>query len=332
MNELLGIKGEDITKGYLDERILKRLRIDTRMTGGMPRAESENFKRLPDGFITEWGIEYKAINGHYEIVRNPLKGMTLDEVKKFPFPRASDIDPKVYDEYREHARSLYESTDYAVIAQHPCLGVLELGCWMFGFDDFLYRIAGEPETAEWFFGKILDYQKEVIERYYSAVGPYIDCTTSGDDFGTQQSPFLSAAMFDEMIAPFFKERIRYTKTFTDAFYQHHTCGSVYRLIPSLLECGVDILNPIQPRTFEMEPERLKADYGDRMAFWGGVDTQQLLRDGDVETVKREVKALLHIFGTDGGYILAPAHCIQPDVPAENVIAVYDAAAEMYGLQ
>ncbi len=78
------------------------------------------------------------------------------------------------------------------------------------------------------------------------MGEYIQCTTSGDDFGTQRAPFMSTATFQEMIAPYLKERIAYTKKFTNAFYQHHTCGAVFDLIPTLIDCGVDILNPIQP--------------------------------------------------------------------------------------
>ncbi len=86
-------------------------------------------------------------------------------------------------------------------------------------------------------------------------------------------------MFDEFIRPCLKERIAYTKCYTDAFYKHHTCGSVYTFIPAMIDCGVDILNPVQPGVYQMECERLKADFGDRLAFWGGLDTQHLLPGG-----------------------------------------------------
>lgn len=90
---------------------------------------------------------------------------------------------------------------------------------------------------------------------------------------------MSNAMFDEFIRPCLKERIAYTKCYTDAFYKHHTCGSVYTFIPAMIDCGVDILNPVQPGVYQMECERLKADFGDRLAFWGGLDTQHLLPGG-----------------------------------------------------
>ena len=328
MKKILGIEGEYDGPGFVDERILLKLNIDTRMTGGMPSPPNDalwkwRYMDYADKYsVGIWGIGYARGEGNFEQVKRPLQDKTLDEIKTFPFPKASDIDKSVFEQYRLHAKNLYENTDYAVIAQHPCFGVFEIGCWMFGFDDFLYRLAGEPETVHWFFGEILKYQKEVIKLYYGAIGEYIQGTTSGDDFGTQHGTFMSVKMFDELVLPYMKERIRYTKTFTDAYFQHHTCGSVFRLIPSLIECGVDILNPIQPNAFEMDPGRLKAEYGDRISFWGGIDTQDLLVNDPPERVSGEVRRILSIFGTDGGYILSPAHCIQDDVPARNVVAIY----------
>ena len=169
----------------------------------------------------------------------------------------------------------------------------------------------------------------MLDIYYGAMGRYMDCTTAGDDFGTQKGPFMSTAMFQEYVKPYMKERISYTRRYTDAFYKHHTCGSVHNIIPDLIECGVDILNPIQPGVYMMECERLKADFGDRITFWGGIDTQHLLPEGSVEDVKKEVAHILDVMGDRGGYILSPAHTIQPDVPAANVIAVYHGAQEYY---
>ena len=328
IKEILNIEGEYNGPGFIDERILEALDIDTRMTGTMPSPSNEalwgwkhmNYQNKYR--VDIWGIGYALEPTNKEAVKRPFKDMPLDEIKSFPFPEASNIDKNVFEQCKTHAKNLYENTDYAVVAQHPCFGVFEIGCWMFGFDDFLYRLAAEPETVHWFFCKILEYQKDVIKLYYGALGKYIHCTTSGDDFGTQRGSFMSATMFDELVVPYMKERIRYTKTFTDAFFQHHTCGSVFGLIPSLIECGVDILNPIQPGAFEMEPERLKAAYGNRISFWGGIDTQDLLINGTPKQVREEAERILSIFGNDGGYILSPAHCIQRDVPAKNVVAIY----------
>jgi uroporphyrinogen decarboxylase len=324
----LGFAGPPEGGFPLDERILEYFNVDTRLVGGMPTPKTVHNRTEGEVVYNSYGIGHRPINGHYEICFNPLKDASIDEMMAYPLPDAADIDRSIIHAWGEKARYLHENTDYAVIAGHPVLGVFEIGCWLFGFDDYLYRLAAEPELIHAFSARILDYQKKVIEIYYSELGPWIDCTSSGDDFGMQTGTFMSVDMFNEFIAPYFAERISYTKKFTPAFYQHHTCGSVYSLIPSLIKCGVDIINPIQPGTFMMEPERLKEDYGAALSFWGGIDTQDLLPHGTPEEVEARVKYILSVMG-NSGYILSPAHCIQQDVPAENIAAIYRSAKKFY---
>ena len=324
----LGFSGKDEGSFPLDERILKVFDIDTRLVGGMPTPETIHNRVEGEIHYNSYGIGSRPVNGHYEICHNPLKDATIDEMMAYPLPEAAMVDKDLIRTWGEQAKYLHENTDYAIIASHPVLGVFETGCWLFGFDDYLYRLAAEPELVHAFSRRILDYQKEVIDIYYSELGPWIDCTTSGDDFGMQTGTFMSVDMFNEYIAPYFSQRIRHTKKYTDAFYEHHTCGSVHSLIPSMKKCGVDILNPIQPGTYMMEPERLKKDYGSTLTFWGGIDTQELLPRSSSEAVEEEVKKILAIMGNEG-YILSPAHCIQQDVPVENIAAIYRAARSYY---
>ena len=315
-------------RSLITDEFLLKYDIDTRIVGGMPTPRTVNNRVENDIFYDNYGIGYKQLNGYSEICFNPLRDKTIDEIMAHPMPEAKDIDVNVIKQWAERAEWLHNNTDYAVVAEHPVLGVFELGCWMFGFDDYLYRLAAEPEVVHAFSERIIEYQKGMIELYYGQLGKFIDCTTSGDDFGTQTGTFMSPSMFDELVKPYFKERISCTKQYTDAFYQHHTCGSVHTLIPSLIDCGVDIINPIQPGTYMMEPERLKADYGDKISFWGGIDTQHLLPEGSADDVKNEVKRILAIMDCEG-YILAPAHNIQKDVPLANLEAIYEGAMEYY---
>ncbi len=326
---LLNITGEKQGFYNVDERILTALDIDTRRIGGMPTPVTSHCRKENGITYDSWGIGYKEIDGRMEICENPLRDCTIDEMMDYEFPDPEKVDRKLIQTWAEQAKMLHEQTDYAVVAEHPVLGVFELGCWMFGFDDYLYRLAGEPEMVHAFSQRVLDYQKKVIDIYYSALGRYIDCTTSGDDFGTQNGPFMSNEMFKEFIYPYFKERVAYTKQYTEAFYKHHTCGSVYSFIPMMLECGIDILNPIQPGVYMMECGRLKEKFGDRLTFWGGIDTQHLLNGGTEQEVKDVVKETLSVMDINGGYILSPAHTIQYDVPAQNLIALYRGADEYY---
>lgn len=277
-----------------------------------------------------WGVERTYTGLYWDISCSPLAEAELSDLDAYPWPQAAKIPQKVFDDLAEKAKRLYYDTDLVIIGEHPVYGVMELGCWMCGFDDFLYRMLAEPEFVEKFFDHVWQYQRDVIERYYTAIGPYLHITTSGDDFGTQNAPFLSPATFRELIAPRYKARISMTKEYTGAYYFHHTCGSVYRLMEHIADCGVDILNPIQPGAFEMEPERLKENFGQCFTFWGGIDEQGLLTSGTPEAVYREVQRVLGILGKDGGYVMSPSHNLQVDVPTENILAMYQAAKDLQG--
>lgn len=322
LKKLLGISGEyggEYDK--YDERILTALDIDFRRVGELFEPQSPLIRQVGGRKYDCWGVGREFTGLYWEIVESPLRGCTEKELDEYRFPDAADIDKKLIAACAEKAKRLYNDTDYVVVAEHPCYGVFEIGCWMFGFDDYLLRMAAEPEIVHKFSEKILKYQLDVCGMYYEALGKYIHVTTEGDDFGTQNGAFMSAAMFDEMIAPYMKKRIALTKSLTNAKFFHHTCGSVFNLIPSLIDCGVDILNPIQPLARDMQPEKLKAAYGDRLAFWGGIDTQRLLNSAAPDEVEKEVKRVISVMG-GSGYILAPSHTLQPDIIAENVIRMY----------
>lgn len=132
-------------------------------------------------------------------------------------------------------------------------------------------------------------------------------------------------MFNEMIKPYLKKRISYTKQFTDAAFLHHSCGSVFPLIGELIDAGVEILNPIQPKAADMSPENLKSHWGDKIVFHGGIDTQEILPFGNRESVENAVRHTIDVMNVNGGYIFAAAHNIQEDVPPQNLVYMFDAA-------
>lgn len=319
--------GLDAGSGTVLQDVQRRLDADFTSVGTIFNPDSPYNYASPTLTRDCWGVERSDTGLYWDITKNPLRDAELEELDQFAWPQAAAIPQKIFDDLAEQAKRLYYDSDLVVIGEHPVYGCMELGCWMCGFDDFLYRLLAEPEFVERFFGYVWQYQRDVIERYYSAIGPYIHLTSSGDDFGTQNAPFLSPGTFAEMIAPMYKKRIALTKQFTDAYYFHHTCGSVYRLMEQLIDCGVDILNPIQPGAHEMEPERIKRDFGDRLTFWGGIDEQGLLTTGTPEEVYDEVQRVLSILWVNGGYVLSPSHNIQVDVPTENILAMYRAAKE-----
>lgn len=328
--DFLGYSGYESLTGYgVDERILQYLDIDTRGIGWILRPEKSVYRQISDTeYIDEWGIRRVFTGLYWDIVENPLREATLEDLENYPFPDPYTVSVKELDGIEADAKKLWRETDYLICASHPTYGIFELGCWLCGFDDFMIKMALEPEFVNRLFTILLDYQKVVSEMYYERIGNYIHYTSSGDDFATQASTFVSNSMFNELIKPYFKERIRFTKQFTQAKFLHHSCGNVSKLIPELIDAGVEILNPIQPTSAEMAPALLKAAYGDQIVFHGGLDTQSLLPNGNEESIREGVAALLNDIFVDGGYIFAAAHNIQEDVSPENVVYMFQHARKL----
>ncbi len=309
-----------------DRRVLEHWDIDFRRAGTLVPFATDRCRRVSDSeLIDEYGITHRYSGMYWEIVGFPLAGATIDDIAAYELPRLDQMLPGVLDECRARAEQLYRETGYVVVGEHPVFGLLELACWLCGYDHVMLMMAAEPEFVHLLFGKILDFQKRVIRAYYEALGPFIHLTTSGDDFGTQKGLFLSPRMFREFVKPYMRERIEYTARFTDAVYMHHTCGAVFDIIPDLIEIGVRVLNPIQPAAEGMQPERLKSTFGDRITFHGGLDTQEVLPSGDRRHITQAVDDLLAAMHPwkDGGYIFAPAHNLQADVSPQSVATMYD---------
>jgi uroporphyrinogen decarboxylase len=321
LSELLGFDGPaQPSNNGVDERILAWAGTDFRAVGGILDLPSPHTRQVSeDCAIDCWGIQRQKIYGEWQITRSPLKGATRLDLERFPWPEGR-VDKALLSKWEQEARRLRQEDRYGVIAEHPVYGILELGCWMCGYDDFMMKMAVDTDFVRAFFDRVLTIQLEVINTYYSALGPSIHLTTSGDDFGTQRGPFVSPRMFERLIAPYFTERITRTKQLANCYYWHHSCGAVAELLPQILACGVDILNPVQTSAAGMDPARLKAGWGDRLVFWGAVDVQQLLPRLAPGEVRQEVRRLIEVLGRDGGYVVAPAHEVQEDVPPENVIA------------
>ncbi len=164
----------------------------------------------------------------------------------------------------------------------------------------------------------------VLENFLSA--QEIDGMLLGSDWGSQLDLLMSPAAWEDMIRPGEQKEYDLVHSYGKDVWIH-SCGNITKIIPSLIEMGVDVLNPIQPEA--MDIEKLKSEYGDRISFWGGVGTQKILPMGTAEEVKEEVRRLRELMSPGGGYVLAPSQEIQGDVPADNIIAFIEAAKEAH---
>ncbi len=264
----------------------------------------------------------------------PKDGFYFDRLEKYPGAAHVDLDtfqpPLLADEhcdhYRAQAEALYQNTDFAIVAPMGPPYELFYGLGTGDFESWVVTFATEPEYVDVLYEKLVEAWLENLKRFVDAVGNRVQVLQICDDFGTQQSTFVSPKMFRERIMPFYKRGLDWIHEHTEMKVLLHSDGALMPLIPSLIEMGVDILNPVQTSAKGMDAAELKQRFGDQLVFWGGsLDCQQTLPFGTPEDVAREVEEHMRAFSPGGGYVFAPVHNIQAGVPAENVIAMFDAA-------
>jgi len=223
------------------------------------------------------------------------------------------------------AKKLHAQTNYAIMVAFGG-NLNEHAQFLRNMDGFFMDLAGDPQSAHKLLDRLTEIHLENLERFLGVLGPYVDIIQMGDDLGTQSGPQFSPKMYREFFLPRHKEIYHAVKKYSNAFVFLHSCGGIYELIPMLIEAGVEILNPVQTSAKNMEPERLKREFGRDLCFWGGgCETQSTLVYGTPEEVAEEVKQRVEIFSPGGGYVFNQVHNILSDVPPENVIAMLDAA-------
>ncbi len=166
-----------------------------------------------------------------------------------------------------------------------------------------------------------------MEKYLNAVGEYIDVIQFGDDLGTQENTQISIQMYRDMIKPYHTRLYQYVRNnFPNVKVFLHSCGAIYDLIPDLIDAGVEILNPVQLSARNMDPIKLKREFGNHLTFWGGgCDTQTTLTFGSLEDIRNEVEELIGIFAPGGGFVFTQVHNIQADISPEKIMELYNTA-------
>jgi uroporphyrinogen decarboxylase len=187
----------------------------------------------------------------------------------------------------------------------------------------------DPDVVCYLMDRLTDYCVRATENMIAAAGPEnIDIIFFGEDLGTQDGcMFDPDGFYARYIKPRHERVIQSAKALTNGLSLFHCCGSAYHFLDHLLDIGVNALNPVQVTAKNMEPERLKSEFGDRMAFWGGFNTQQILPYGTAAEVTSEAHRLIDIFAKGGGYVLNAVHNIQSEVPPENIVAMFQAGLD-----
>lgn len=200
--------------------------------------------------------------------------------------------------------------------------VFEVAWQLRGMQTFLMDLAINPDMAHYILDRLTAVYVEMLRRVLELAGNRLDMVYFYDDVATQKSLMMSKPMWREFIRPHHAKIIEVAKQYEKPV-MYHSDGAIVPLLPELIELGIDVLNPIQVDAHGMEPQRLKQEFGDKLAFHGGIDIVHTLPKGTAEAVRSEVRERIRVLGKKGGYIMASSHHIQSDTPLENVLAMYE---------
>lgn len=277
-------------------------------------------------FTDFWGVQRTVMSygsGEYhEIEFHPLADANdPSDLDKYPWPTTDWFD---YAGLPDRIAAVEKEGDYCLMVGMG--SIFEFSWYMRGFEQMFTDLALNPELADAIFGRVGDFCCEHFRRILEAAKGRIDLVFTADDIGGQQGLLMSLDMWKRHIQPHHARLNRIIHEF-GAKVIYHTDGSVMPAVPGLLDMGIDVLQALQFDATRMDPVALKGDFGDRLCFEGGISVQKTLPFGTADDVRREVEDRIRVLGHNGGYILGPSHAIQAGTPPENIVAMFDTAAQ-----
>jgi uroporphyrinogen decarboxylase len=315
----------------VDQQILDLFGVDTcGVRPGVSDLWIEHQESRQDASVLwdEWGFwrNYSSTTGTYFLDRGPLSGeISLNSILSHSWPIPDD--PGRVRGLREQILTLRQNSDRAILLALPSNFILT-SFELRGFEDWYIDSKLNKKLLGALLDQILDIQLEICGILLDEVGDLVDIVVNFDDLAMQDRLLVSLPTYQELLEPRLKKLFAFIRSKTDAVILHHTDGAVEPILDSLIEIGVDAVNPLQVSAQGMgDISALKGKYGERLAFWGGIDTQSLLPFGTPEEVKRATIETISILSQSGGYILGSVHNIQNDVPPQNIIALFEAALE-----
>jgi uroporphyrinogen decarboxylase len=309
----------------IDEPILRALAIDTRrLTLGTPDAGLAA-DLGPRAYRDMWGVVRENPEGSYyfDLKTCPLAGeITAPDILRYPWPNPDD--PGFTRGLKSRVRWIRENTDAAVVLAVPAAFV-HISQYLRGFEDWFCDCVADMERLEVLFDAVMDVTLQISRNVLREVGQDVDVLFFADDLGTQDSLIVSRDLYLKHIKPRHRKFIAVLRELSPATIAFHSCGAVASLIEDFIEIGIECLNPVQVSAAGMIPADLKRKYRGRMAFWGGTDSQGTVPRGTPDEVRQMVENLIEDLGDGGGLVFANGHNIQPDVPLENVLMMFEHA-------
>jgi uroporphyrinogen decarboxylase len=320
------------------DEVLERFQIDVRYIrplGGMVSIKDHEpeyvgqFVGVSDQFGVFWGDRAeKDVEQilYYDPVIHPFADFTtVQEIQEYDWPDGTDKTP--FEGLRDHAKYMREKTNFA-LSTPPIGCIFEYTTFLFGFTKVMSYLRRKPELLAAAMKKLLKYWSDYCTAFLGEVGEFLDVVCINGDLAEQSGPILNPKLYDKTIVPLEKQLADLVHSLTPAKINYHCCGSVPAFIPSWNYIGYDVYNPVQISAFDMEPCNLKARFGEKITFWGGLcNTQKTLPFGTPELIRKEVEMNFKCFKPGGGYVAANIHNITAEVPPENIVAMFDAAIE-----
>lgn len=305
----------------VDPNILDRFKVDIRhICPAPPQAVLEQREQI-GSYRDEWGVLLKKPQKgfYFDYADAPLAKATKGDLDKYNWPDIKDLS-RIEGKDEEAAR-LTEEGRFALFTVFK--GVFERSWALRGMEQFFVDMLADQDFAEALLEKVLQIQMELYGPFLECTSQYMDLVCITEDLGSQTAPLISPKLYRELIRPFHQRWIDFVREKTSAHIAIHSCGRVLEFIPDLIDMGVEVLNPVQVTAEGMDLSILKQNYGRHLCFWGAIDTQHLLPFASLPEIEKAVKETVDILGKGGGYILAPAHNIQPLTDPGKIIKMFD---------
>ena len=290
--------------------------------------KGEPIAKMPVGATFYDQTVYPFLDGYppdYQRLDQAMGKIHWSALAHSPWDHAGEED--FWDQLRQKAIKLRQSTDRAIIVVAGC-NLFEWGTFLRRLDNFLVDLVLDPVQVERLLDALMVKHLETLKNVCASVGDVVDILRFGDDLGMDTGPFMKPEIYRRLFKPRHTILCDYVHKHSQMKTFLHSCGSLYQLIPDLIEAGYDILNPVQINSRQMDPVRLKKEFGADITFWGGgADTRTVLNRAAPEEVKDHVRRLIEIFAPGGGFVFGTVHNIMPDVPPQNITAMFEAVDE-----
>jgi len=312
----------------VDEDLARRLEADVRpVLPGTASAFEYVFRDEGDyeAYTDEWGIGWRMPREggfYYDMYRHPLAGAdSLEQMKVHPFP--DPLDDSRFAPLRAQAEAV-AAGGKAVALAGPCAGIAEVYSWLRGYEEYYIDLALNQSWVAYMLDRLVEFKSAYWERALAELGHLVDVVVEADDLGGQNAPLMSPRTYRKLIQPRHRRLFSFIKEQAPVKVFYHTCGAVRKLIPDLIDAGIDILNPVQISAADMDLTELKQEFGRDLVFWGGgVDTQGVLGTAAPAEVTDHVRRNIEALAPGGGFVFAAVHDIQANVPPENIVAMWE---------